>query len=332
MSERFSFVTLRPSLGGVETNQVVLTSLPSGVRIYLNEAAEQELRASNHPYAQSLSATVDDLRTESRQKHRRRWMWLIGKSIVALPAAWLIYVLLIHAVVVLIPPRWEAKFGKMISPQDSVTDSFVRKTIDDIGTRLLQASPKQPYSFHFRVVPNKTVNAFALPGGYITLHSALLEAAESPEELAGVMAHEMVHVLDKHGLHGLLHDTGLLMIIDGLFTGGGASAGYLGAQLLTLSYSRTNERDADRKGMQMLVRAGISPEGMVHFFEKLDRNAKGHKSAWVGFLRTHPMDTERTRYLREMAGQTPKMQPLAVDWKKFKEKASSPAVPRQLKA
>ena len=134
--------------------------------------------------------------------------------------------------------------------------------------------PRLPYTIRAFVVDRKQVNAFAAPGGYVVLFRGLIERAGNPEEVAGVLAHEIQHVAQRHATRALVRQasTGLLLAAmtgdaSGVFVYGVEAARTLG----TLRYSRQAEEEADLEGLRLLVAAGIEPAGMVTFFESLRR-------------------------------------------------------------
>jgi predicted Zn-dependent protease len=196
--------------------------------------------------------------------------------------------------------------GMQFLPEDAPAEEVV----DRIGVRLTVGSP---YPFHFYVVRDARVNAFALPGGKVVVFTGLLQAADSAEEVAGVLAHEVSHVERRHALRNLIHGLGLRAVMAvalGDYAGGvwGGMAG----QLAELSYGRDLEREADLDGLAALRKAGLPAQGMVAFFEKMAAREAGD----IDLLSSHPASKERLQALRAaMAKQGPYMQrPLDVDW------------------
>lgn len=163
-------------------------------------------------------------------------------------------------------------------------------------------------SQYFEVFPLKdaTLNAFAMPGGYIGVHSGLILAAQSESELAGVLSHEISHVTQHHLARSIAPQkqgqmASLLAFAVGLLAARsrpdlaqgaivGAQAAYVQSQL---SYSRDFEREADRIGIQLLEKSGFDISGMASFFERLEQGSRIHESNAPGYLRTHPLTTER---------------------------------------
>jgi predicted Zn-dependent protease len=167
--------------------------------------------------------------------------------------------------------------------------------VRELGARLTAGSAFQ-YEFH--VAENPAINAFALPGGVIVVHTGLLRAARRPEELAGVLAHEVQHVEQRHSLKAMIKDTGM----RGLWAAvsgdlGGTLAGQAALKLGSLRFSRDAEREADVRGFETLVKLDIDPQGMVDFFGTMSKQAGASPPAW---LSTHPSSEDRQQSLLAM--------------------------------
>jgi predicted Zn-dependent protease len=168
------------------------------------------------------------------------------------------------------------------------------------------------------------LNAFAVPGGHVVVYTGLLLAADSAEEVAGVLAHEVQHVEMRHALKNLLHNLGwraLLALALGDFSGGVWTG--MAEHLGQLGYSRDLEHQADLGGLAALRRAGIAPEGIASFFAKLSRQGGGQ----IDLLSTHPASSARMQALqRAMAAQGAyTASPLPYDWRALQ--ASLPQAP-----
>lgn len=212
----------------------------------------------------------------------------------------------------------EQKFGAAAFAQGKAGMTFIegeaQAAVADIGARLTQGSA---YQFHWYVVQDPSVNAFAMPGGYVVVHSGLIEAADSAEEVAGVLAHEVQHVERRHSLKGIVHRLGWQAVL-GLALGDvtGGAWGDIAAELGNLKFSRDQESDADLQGLAALHRAGIAPQGMVSFFQKLSRQ----DGATIELLSSHPTSEARFAVLEQAIatrGDWPS-KPLAYDWVKLK--------------
>jgi beta-barrel assembly-enhancing protease len=166
--------------------------------------------------------------------------------------------------------------------------------VTDIGTRLTEGSK---YRYRFHVAENDAINAFAIPGGIVVVHTGLIKATRRPEELAGVLAHEVQHVEQRHSLQALVKDLGLRglwLLVTGDI--GSGLVGQAALELTSLSFSRDAEAQADAKGFDELIEAGIDPSGMADFFTIM---AKQQGAATPpAFLSTHPASTAREAALR----------------------------------
>jgi Zn-dependent protease with chaperone function len=193
-----------------------------------------------------------------------------------------------------------------------VKDQNLENYVQRIGQKLV-ASPKAggfPYSF--KVVNDKSINAFALPGGFTYVNTGLLSAVENEAQLAGVMAHEISHVALRHGTNQASKANLLqlpAMIAGSVLGSGGGLLGQLaqvgiglGFNSVLLKYSRDAEKQADLLGAQIMADAGYNPMEMAHFFEKL--SAEGGSRAPV-FLSDHPDPGDRTQYVQEEVREMP---------------------------
>jgi predicted Zn-dependent protease len=147
------------------------------------------------------------------------------------------------------------------------------------------------------------VNALAVPGGYVVVFRGLLERTVTPEEMAGVMAHELQHVLHRHATRAVIQDasTGLLlMALTGDVTGPLAYGLQTARTLGDLRYSRRAEEEADTDGMKMMLAARLDPAGMITFFERI-RKEEGAAPRALTYLSTHPLAADRLQRLKAMA-------------------------------
>jgi len=199
-----------------------------------------------------------------------------------------------------------------------VEDPQVNEYINEIGHRLAAQTNDGEYEFTFFVVNDSRINAFALPGGYIGVHTGLIEATRSEDELAGVLAHEIAHVTQRHiarAIHASSRQsiltTALMLgaLILGAAGGGGdaVQAGLAVAQGTAaqqqINFTRSNEYEADRIGIGALAAAGFDPHGMASFFEVMSRQQTSLTEMRIPeFLRSHPVTTARISEARSRAG------------------------------
>ena len=203
---------------------------------------------------------------------------------------------------------------RQLREQGSVLeDPEVAEYVTHLGQRIASQAHEGEHRFTFFVVNEDAINAFALPGGYVGINSGLITATRNESELAGVLAHEVAHVTQKHiarriagtGRTSMLATAAVLAAIL-LGAGGDAvPAAIMSAQGLAIqeqiNYTRANEYEADRVGMQYLVRAGFDPMGMSSFFEVLSRDAAMPGTRLPEYIQTHPLTTTRIAETRDRA-------------------------------
>jgi beta-barrel assembly-enhancing protease len=212
-----------------------------------------------------------------------------------------------------IPVSWEERMGEALSQNFQASDgtcqdAALRDAIAEIVSRIERASPPSPYTFRVTVSRNPMVNAFAGPGGYIVVCRGLVEHAETPEELAGILAHEMEHVYQRHVTGALFREASIVTAL-GLIAGDTGSMASLAAMLGSLQFRREDESSADSAGMAALLRAKIDPAGMIAFFEKLALSGVDLPGA-ANFLSTHPATAERIIALEKIASSASASVPL----------------------
>jgi predicted Zn-dependent protease len=219
----------------------------------------------------------------------------------------------------------EAQIGRSIykSLRDAnqiVTDPEIQEYIQNLGQKLSANAQDGDFRFNFFVVNDPAINAFALPGGYIGIHSGLLLATKNESELAGVLAHEISHVTQRHISRSVYANKQASMltiaamlgaILVGAVTGSGdiISGGIMGAQGLAaqqqIDFTRGNEYEADRVGVGVLAASGFDPYGMPDFFATLGRQSGASAYQAPEFLRTHPVTVNRIAETRSRASQYP---------------------------
>lgn len=188
-----------------------------------------------------------------------------------------------------------------------IDDPFPNDYINTLGHRLAEASGNAGGRFSFFLIDDPVVNAFAGPDGHIGIYAGLMLAAETESELSAVIAHEMAHVTQRHLMRAYEDSQKMTLPATALMVG----AAILGAQISPdaglaaitgiqaaalqrqISFTRQNEKEADRLGIAMLSRAGFDPYAMAGFFERLAKTARIQDSSAPEMLRTHPVTTDR---------------------------------------
>ena len=171
--------------------------------------------------------------------------------------------------------------------------------MQDIGRTLTAGSR---YQYRWLIKQDDTVNAFAMPGGIIVVHTGLLRQAGDPGELAGVLAHEVQHVEQRHSLRQMISSLGWGALVGVTIGDISTVASMLAHQAGTLYFSRDMEEEADRLGLLALQRAQIRPDGMLRFFQKLDDKDKGATPGWIS---SHPQTAARAQQIESLIASKP---------------------------
>jgi predicted Zn-dependent protease len=210
-----------------------------------------------------------------------------------------------------IPVSWEERLGQAVvehlAPQEKqCSDSGRAQRVQEILTTLTSSLPKSPYTFRVVVVNQSAVNAFAVPGGTIVICQGLLEKTYTAEELAGVLAHEVQHVLHRHATRAMLQQVSIRLLLAALVGEARAMTyGLESAQAVgMLRYSRQYEEEADEGGIKLLMASGVNPHGMITFFETIPKESE--KSLKLpAYLSTHPELKDRIQRLKWLAQNSP---------------------------
>ena len=226
----------------------------------------------------------------------------------------------------------EYKIGAMIIQglQDQgqiIDDPEINEYINSVGARLASHAQEGTIKFTFFVVKDRGINAFALPGGFVCVNAGLLLATASESELAGVLAHEISHVTQRHIARSIQNQSKaslasaaamLAAILVGAVSGNanvgmaGVMAGQSAALQHQLNFSRENEYEADRVGIGVMAAAGYDPNAMGSFFETLERRMgnPGPNAKILEFLQTHPVTSGRVAEAKNRATQYPIVRPV----------------------
>ena len=237
-------------------------------------------------------------------------------------------------------PANERKLGEMIMRQvrfdpTFLTDADTADYLNSLGFQLVSVSPSRYTDFEFFAIRDATMNAFALPGGFIGVHTGLVLTAQSEAELASVLAHEIGHVSQRHIARMLSKQRestaiaiGALLLAllaarsnsssSGDLTQAALFGGQAAAMQQQLNFSNEAEREADRVGLQMLTDANFDPRAAAIFFGRMQQGARIYESAATEYRRTHPLTTERIGDLqarvRELDAMPRRMRPDSLDF------------------
>jgi len=208
-----------------------------------------------------------------------------------------------------------------------LTDDIVAAYVSELGQALADRSARSALAYHFKVVNTEEINAFALPGGFIYVNRGLIEATATEGELAGVMGHEIGHVVARHGAEqaqrAAIASLGLRVLDAALGRGTGAQVGTLAAQMVAtgtfMKFSREAEREADRLGAENVVAAGHNALGMITFFEQLAGLQEGQANIVEQFFSSHPSPADRVSNIRDLIGLPTDGPQLADDSERFRQ-------------
>jgi predicted Zn-dependent protease len=187
-----------------------------------------------------------------------------------------------------------------------IEDPLINAYFEDMGFRLVAHSDRPDKNFTFTVINQPVVNAFAAPGGVVALYTGLILAADDENEVAGVLAHEIAHITQQHLYRAIENSQSMsiplaLAMLGLVLVGGGSGEAIQGAMLggtaaaqqAQIYFTRQNETEADRIGIQTLANAGYDPHGMGRFFEKMSHITRAMGEGPPEYLRTHPVTTSR---------------------------------------
>lgn len=220
-------------------------------------------------------------------------------------------------------PSEEKRLGQEVMRQllaggHVLEDPELAEYIKALGNRLLRHTNEAEQSFTFFVVKDAAINAFALPGGYIGINAGLIIASQSESELAGVVAHEIAHVTQRHIARSMDKTSGwdiasTALVIAALIVGAhdpeiaqaALSLGMSAAIQQQINFTRAHELEADRLGILTLSAAGFDPAGMSAFFHRLSQKGQLYGESLPELLRTHPVNTTRIAEAQSRAAALP---------------------------
>lgn len=272
-----------------------------------------------------------------KSDHRLLVVWLVVALVIG-GGAWFALPTLSGALASLIPAAWEENIGRTITR--SMDEGFGRctsadgkKALEKMTARLSASPMIRDVKFRIEVVDNGQVNAVALPGGNIRIFRGLLRDAAGPDEVAGVLAHEMGHVAERHVMEGLIEQVGMAALAE-MLTGGG---GEIAAVLTRFRYSKEKEQQADEFAVALMQDRQIDAAPLAGFFDRLaviEKDASSKKTdpqetaedgpgfmkeTWddiAGFFRTHPDSVSRSAYIQRLTKKDGATQPVltADEW------------------
>jgi len=218
------------------------------------------------------------------------------------------------AAITLVSVQQEIEIGREANAQvrrktGELRDPEVTTYITRVGQRLARSAPGAKYPYTFSIADYREINAFSLPGGPVWINRGVLHAATNESQVAGVLAHEIAHIAQRHAADQLTKEMlakwSLGMLGAMLGNAGGAGTAQIAGAVVTnglfLKFSRDDEREADSVGLRIMTKAGWDPRGMVELFEVLRREEKRDPGAVEAFFSTHPSPQDRIAALTATA-------------------------------
>jgi predicted Zn-dependent protease len=207
-----------------------------------------------------------------------------------------------------------------------IQDPEINRYVNVLGDSIARLTARRDLDWQFFIVDSKEVNAFAVPGGFVYVNRGLIERSDQMDELAGVLGHEIGHVVRRHTVKQMEKAQGanigvtLACVLTSVCNSqaAGAAINVLGGAVFA-RFSRSDEAEADQEGFNNVVRAGISPVGMVTMFRKLLEERKARPGAVESMFLTHPLEEDRIQAVQAQINQIPpaKLATLGADTRNF---------------
>lgn len=248
----------------------------AGLEIYA-----EDLTLLEHPNIPALIAARKRLADRLSQGELKRRVRILAYCVLACVLITVLasfsMSLMVRSIAARVPASWDAQYGAAVLKDYGADEEFLADTnlvarVRTLAEPLLRVLPPNTNGYQFHIVADEDPNAFALPGGHIIINTGMLRMVEEPEELLGVIAHEMAHVTERHIYREQISTAGPFMICE-LFLGGQSGTmqllGGVSALLVGAGFSQEYETEADNVGWDYLVKANVDPRGMIGVFNKL---------------------------------------------------------------
>ena len=206
----------------------------------------------------------------------------------------------------LFPEQQDIAIGRKYAPEvekqmgGRIANEGLQNYVDSVGQRIARVCHKPHLEYHFVALEDKSVNALALPGGYLFVTKGMLKELTSEAQLAAILAHEIVHIVARDSSAAMSREIGISLLLSAVASGktpeGALVAADLTRQILGLRYSREDEQMADEAGLDYMVRAGYSPYAMVETMQMLQKQQGLRED---DFFSTHPAPQNRMTYLTQ---------------------------------
>jgi Zn-dependent protease with chaperone function len=309
------------TLAGFNQDQIVLKQ--DRLTYYVTRAEIEQSLRSTHIQRITQSLGKESIRVK-RDVHMS-YVWLgvfLTVALLLLSLAWWVTERAVHGAVAMTPASWDVELGKAAWKAQSVgaseiTDPAVTEPVGKLVRTLTTPYQNQGFDFQLHVVEDEQINAFAMPGGQMIVNTGLLKHADGPDEVAGVLAHEVQHVIQRHSIRNIYAQLRWQMALAVLVGDGSSLHGTLmssGVALAGLSYDRGMESEADREGVLLLQKVNLPDHGMVSFFKKLEKQ-QGTGEKYLKYISTHPSSADRVSALQKFMKPAPTQTSVPNDWK-----------------
>lgn len=301
------FENMRVEVGGHEGDRIKMSDTTNGAVLFCSDKRFIDIVGSHSILGQQFKQAHKKLRSAGFNKIAQ---WVGALMVLAVTAIVILIAVggLVDLTVAMIDPKLEQRIGLLIVTEaglQSKGKSFDR--VQHIGRRLEKhinkLSPQNPYTFTYYIKDDKTVNASATPGGYLVVNTGLLQQAKSDAEVAGVIGHEIGHVMHRDSLRNLLHELGVGACVGVILAAIGAPDELQKVvptlqTLEHLQFSRSQEANADIFGTDLAYYSDFDPNAFVDFFQREENKSKGAGSRIIGMLSDHPLDADRVEAIK----------------------------------
>lgn len=324
------YMECRLEIGGASGRMIFCRNPAKTTTIFCEERGF--LEALEESSRGVLYEQIEDLRRQHGQNRRSAFGWTVVILVVCavlLVGGYFGVVAAAKAAIRAVPVSVDKQIGQAtlgsMTLEGPVVDqpevvAAVRKIVDQLKPH---ANPRD-FNYEVKIVDAPIVNAFALPGGYIVIYTGLLKQAKTVDQIAGVLAHEMGHVVKRHGLQRVAQSLGVVaavQIMIGDVGGLTAIVVELGKSSALTSYSRSHEAEADSEAVRILHAAKIDPKALSEFFKIMEQEQEKAPEI-LAFLHTHPSTEKRIAEINRQLEALPQERylPLDVDWKAVQAK------------
>ena len=302
---RFSLQGTDISVGGT-SDRLIYFNHPSHPDISFYTTDKKILKDPNLHYHEHAQSGVKKVK-KTRAINWTIWLSILGFFLAIILSLFTFRTNIMKGVANQVPPSWEKEVGDKLFEEVKteyklIKDSALVAELTETLQPLVNAIGDTSFHFKFYIANNPTMNAFAMPGGNVVIHSGIIQKAASWEELMGVLAHELSHVTQRHHVRGIISNLGIYVALSALVGDASALLGTLAqasGSLTSLKTSREYETESDETGWNYLLNANINPEGMIGMFKKLQKEYPEDKDTeeLTSLVSSHPAIGERIELL-----------------------------------